>query len=102
MNLRNWNKEHSLGLLIGILGPLIAIPIVVGILSLAQSYGYSAMWDMFQGNRTVMSKVISLSIIVNLGLFYLFLNKEKYNYAMGIILGSFVYLPVILYLNFIA
>lgn len=102
MNLRNWNKEHTLGLLLGILGPIVAIPMVVGILSLAQSYGYSAMWDMFQGNRAVMSKVISLSIIVNLGLFYLFLNKEKYNYAMGIILGSFIYLPVILYLNFIA
>ncbi|MBU2018118.1 MAG: hypothetical protein KJ941_00615 [Bacteroidetes bacterium] len=102
MNLRNWNKQHTIGLLIGILAPLICIPLVVMILSSVQGYSFTRLWNTFEFNHQVQSKIVSLSIIANLGLFYVFLNKEKYNYAMGIILGSICFLPVILYLIFIA
>lgn len=101
MNLRNWGREHTFGMLIGLFAPALSIPIVIGILSAAQSYSYDRMLQMFETSDQVMSKIVSLSIIANLLLFYLFLNKEKYAYAMGIILGSLLYLPVILYLNFL-
>jgi carbon starvation protein CstA len=102
MNLRSWNKEHTLGLMLGTFAPLLAIPLVILILSSAQGYSFEILWTRFNISNQVMSKTVSLSIIINLILFYLLLNKEKYNYAMGIILGSLLYLPVILYLNFLA
>ena len=102
MNLRKWNKEHSLGLLIGLLAPIAMIPLVMLILSSAQGYSFQRLLNTFEFSHQVQSKIISLSIIGNLGLFYLFLNKEKYNHAMGIILGSMAFLPIILYLIFIA
>jgi hypothetical protein len=41
-------------------------------------------------------------VIINLIVFYVFLNKEKYNFARGVIYATMLYLPVILYFNFIA
>jgi hypothetical protein len=100
MNLRNWSKQHTLGLLIGIASPLIMIPLVILLLSLSQHYPFSAFWDKFEGMRSVRGKFISLAIIPNLLWFYWSLNKEKYNLAMGIIVGSACFLPYILYLTF--
>jgi hypothetical protein len=102
MNLRKWNKEHTLGLLLALVLPLALLPLVVYILAASQSYPFDFFWDRFQMSYQMQSKVLSLSILANLGVFYLFLNKEKYNFAMGIILGSMLFLPVILYLIFFA
>lgn len=102
MNLRNWSAGHTKGLLIGLLSPLVFIPVVIMILAWAQSFDFSLYWDKFTGNQIVRSKVVSLSIISNLIWFYFFINKEKYPYGMGIILGTICYLPYILYVNFFA
>jgi hypothetical protein len=45
--------------------------------------------------------LISLAIIANLLWFYLCLNREKYGLAMGIIMGTILYLPYVLYVNMI-
>ncbi len=101
MNLRNWNREHTLGLLVGALFPIVFIPLVVFILAWSQDYHFSQLWFKFMHNHFVRSKYLSISVISNLIWFYWSLNREKYNFSMGIILGSFCYLPYIIYVNFI-
>lgn len=98
MNLRKWSKQHTVGLLFGILLPLFAVPVVVGLLSLLQGFEFRQMWYMFTINHNIQSKIVSLSILANLGFFYWTINRENYERAMGIILGSILYLPVVLYL----
>jgi hypothetical protein len=100
MNLRNWTKNHTLGMIIGFIGPLIYIPIILFIIAKTQNFYFEQLWYKFTVNQTAQGKFISLAIIPNLIWFYLFLNKEKYNFAMGIILGSALYLPYILYITF--
>ena len=45
--------------------------------------------------------MLTISIISNLGWFYLFLNKEIYDIAMGIIIGSLMFAPYIIFIKFI-
>jgi hypothetical protein len=100
MNLRNWNRNHTFGLLAGLLLPILFLPIVVAILSWAQSFYFQQLWYQFLNNRGVMSKMMTLAILSNLGVFYYFLNKEKYHFAAGIIVGTMGYLPIVVYFLF--
>ncbi len=100
MNVRNWTKAHFLGLLIGIVSPLVFIPLVILILSWAQGFMFEQLWYKFSVDETVKSKIVSISIISNLIWFYMAINRDKYNLGMGVILGTILYLPYILYVNF--
>ena len=100
MNLKNWSKSHTLGLIIGIILPILIVPLVILILSWAQNFYYEQLWYKFINNNNTMSKMLTLAILGNLGLFYIFLNKEKYQFAMGVILGTVCYLPLIVYFVF--
>ena len=97
----NWNARTTAGMLIGILSPLICVPLTILIISLTQHYPFSLFWDRFFVDLNVMSKFLSLSIIPNLVWFYVFLNKERYDLARGIIVGSALFLPFIIYVNLI-
>ncbi len=100
MNLKNWSKLHTYGLIVGIILPLVMVPVVMLILSWVQNYSFARIWYEFKNSQNTMSKLVTLAVLANLGVFYIFLNKEKYNFAMGIILGSILYLPLIVYLIF--
>jgi hypothetical protein len=100
MNLRNWTKFHTIGMIIGFIGPIIYIPLTMLIISQVQNFQFNRLWDMFFISKSTQGKFISLSIIPNLLWFYIALNKEKYNFAMGVILGSALYIPYIVYVNF--
>ncbi|OFZ66792.1 MAG: hypothetical protein A3D92_00325 [Bacteroidetes bacterium RIFCSPHIGHO2_02_FULL_44_7] len=100
MNLKNWTSDHTKGVLLGMVFPLICIPLVILILSVVQDYGFGELWNRFLHFYQVRIQVLTMAIIGNLGIFYLFLNKERYNIAMGIILGSLVYAPYIIYIKF--
>jgi hypothetical protein len=102
MNLRNWSIAHTKGLLVGILSPLIFIPIVIFLLAWLQDFHFSRLWYMFETDEFVRSKVVSIAIISNLIWFYLSLNREKYSFGMGVIIGTICYLPYILYVNFLS
>lgn len=102
MNLRNWSVAHTKGLLVGIISPLVFIPVVIFLLAWSQDFLFNQLWYKFQNQELVRSKVISIAIIANLLWFYLSLNREKYGFAMGVIIGTMCYLPYILYVNFIA
>lgn len=100
MNLRNWTKEHFIGLAFGILTPLIALPLVMYIWAALQDYTFDRMLYDFRFFPDPRIKMLTLSIIANLFWFYRFLNKEKWNRGMGVILGSIAYAPYILYIKF--
>ncbi len=101
MNFRNWGKLHTLGLIIGIISPLIFIPLVIVLLSWLENYVFEQLWYKFLNDPSVRAKIVSLAIISNLIWFYMMLNREKWGLAMGIIVGTIAYLPYILYVNFI-
>jgi hypothetical protein len=96
-----WNRENTFGLLIGIISPLIFLPIVLYILSISKGSTFLFIWDLMSDNPEFRSKYISLSLISNLLWFYYFLNREKYDYTKGIILGVLCYAPYMIYVNLI-
>jgi hypothetical protein len=100
MNLRNWTKNHTYGLIIGIISPLIFIPLVILMLSWIENFQFSQLMSKFMNASIVRSKIISIAIISNLIWFYLSLNREKWGLAMGIIVATILFLPYILYVNF--
>jgi hypothetical protein len=100
MNVRNWSKQHTFGLIVGIIAPMVFMPLIVWFMSKTQSFYFEQLWYKFLNNHAAQGKIISLSIIPNLIWFYWSLNKTKYNFAMGVIIGSAMYLPYILYLTF--
>ncbi|MFZ9027810.1 MAG: hypothetical protein ACO2Z9_02280 [Crocinitomicaceae bacterium] len=100
MNLRKWTMDHTKGFLIGILTPIIFIPLVILIISWLQNYYFEQLWRKFTFNDQYQIKIITISIISNLIWFYFFLNKERFNIAMGVILGTIAFAPYILYIKF--
>lgn len=102
MNLRRWTKEHTIGVVLGIITPIIFIPIVIWIYTLLEHLTFSKLWDLFKILNDIKGKFISLACIANLGWFHLSLKKNNYNRAMGLILATMLYLIIILYYKFLA
>lgn len=95
-----WTKEHTIGVLIGIVSPLVFVPIMLLLLSWLQNYSFGRLWHEFDMITKYQIKILTLSLISNLIWFYLFLNKERYNIGRGIIIGTLLYAPYILYIKF--
>ncbi|MEJ6615524.1 MAG: hypothetical protein QNL61_01290 [Crocinitomicaceae bacterium] len=100
MNLRKWSMDHTKGLLIGVVTPLVFIPLVLFIIALSQNYYFESLWNKFQLNGPYRIQIMTISIIANLVWFYIFLNKERFNVVMGVILGSLLFAPYIIYIKF--
>lgn len=96
-----WNSKRTVGLIIGVVSPFIFVPLIILLISWSQNFYFSVLWNKFTGNMIAQSRFISLSIIPNLVWFYLFLNKERYDIARGIIIGSAIFIPFIVYVNLI-
>ncbi|MFN5911639.1 MAG: hypothetical protein ACK45H_09920 [Bacteroidota bacterium] len=101
MKLKNWTRLQTLGLIIGILSPMLFIPLVILFLAWVENFLFAQLWYKFTADPMVRAKIVSIAIISNLIWFYLFLNREKWDIARGIIVGTIVYLPYIVYVNFI-
>lgn len=100
MKNRFFSKNHAKGMVLGILTPLIVVPLVIWILSLFQNYDFSYLWRKFRLSDQYHIKIITLSLIANLIWFYIFLNKEKWNIARGVIYGTLAFAPYIIYTKF--
>jgi hypothetical protein len=100
MNIRNWSKQHTFGVILGIIVPLLVVPLVILINAMAQDYTFDRLWRKFELIRPFQIKMLTISLIANLVTFYIFLNKEKFKFAMGIILGTIAYAPYIIYIKF--
>lgn len=93
------NKNHFVGFGIGILSPLLFIPIVLFILASVTSVSYGNIWEQFITFPEYTSKYTSLALISNLLWFYLFLNREYYDVARGIIFAMLCFIPYMIYVN---
>ena len=100
MKSKNTSIDYLKGALIGIITPLIVVPIVLLIISWTQGYDFERLWGEFVRNETSRIKILTISIIANLGWFYFFLNREYFNIGKGIIIGSILYAPYIIYIKF--
>lgn len=101
MNLRNWSKGHTFGLLIGLATIIICIPLVIYILSQIDNQSFSERWVKFKVLSDEKSRIISLASIANLLWFHLFYRKQKDAFSMGIIMSTVVSLLVIIYFKFL-
>ena len=77
----NFNKELLLGTLIGIITPILFLPVLIYCLSLSNGLTFDIVWTQISNNNMNTSKYLSLAMIVNLLWFYFFLNKEKYHHT---------------------
>lgn len=100
MNLRRWNKEHTFGLIIGVITPLIFIPLILLFLSWVQNYEFERLYREFMFSYQYHVKIITISLISNLISFYYFLNRERFDLAMGIIMGTIAFAPYVIYMKF--
>ena len=100
MNLKKWSIDHTKGILIALITPFIFLPIILCLFSYLQGYYFHQLWYKFINISSFQIKMLTLSIIPNLGWFYLFLNKEIYNVSMGIIIGSLMFAPYIILIKF--
>lgn len=85
------------GLLVGLLFPVISFFIYYGI-----NYSYMSIEGLVRyfvlGN--VLTHVVSLCALTDLGVFYLFIQFEKYRSSRGIILSVFLYTAFVVYLKY--
>ena len=100
MNLKNWTWDHTKGLIIGLVTPMILMPLVIVLIAWMQDYYFAQLWRKFTFNADYQTKILTISCVVNLIAFYFFLNRERYNLARGIILGTLVFAPYVIYIKF--
>lgn len=77
----------KLGLILGILAP--ALTILAVYLIQFSGYDFRELIDLLISKR-VFTKIVSLCVIPNLALFFIFLNKNHYNSARGILMATIV------------
>ena len=99
--MKKLTKEHVLGFLIGVLTPILFLPIIVFVLSQSRHSEFSYLWGQVNDSVEYLSRYLSLGLIPNGFWFYLFLNREKYAYTRGIIFGMLIYAPFMVYVNLI-
>ncbi|MFT5779690.1 MAG: hypothetical protein ACI837_002649 [Crocinitomicaceae bacterium] len=100
MNIKKWSWGHTIGGLLGLLTPLLVAPLVLLFLSYVQEYYFEMLWSKFANNDPYRIKILTIAIIANLIWFYVFLNRKKYDTAMGVILGSVAFAPYVVYVKF--
>ena len=91
-------KEMLKGFGIGFIAPIIVLYFIS--LTPYNKFGkhfFGFIEQSIQAN--ILTALLSLSAIVNLGIFWLFLRKDKYNYCKGIIFGTFPYAAYIIYVK---
>ena len=97
---RKFTRQHLLGIVLGIVTPLLLVPFVLLILSWLQDYYYEVVWNKFVYNSHYQIRIITISAIANLFWFYYFLNRKRYAAGWGVIMGSAALAPYVIYVKF--
>jgi hypothetical protein len=89
--------ELYIGLIIGLLVPLLTVFIVFVFLG-----GNSSFFEYIKeyNQRHILTKLVSICAIPNLGLFYFFINKEWYKSGKGVIASVFLMIFWVLFTSF--
>lgn len=86
--MENKGNSIALGIILGLL--TIAVVLFFFYLSQFQAYPFSEYFDKVIHNKKILAPMISLAGVPNLVLFFLFLNKNKYQTARGLIIATFI------------
>lgn len=102
MNKKHRFNQRWVGFITGAIGPLFGLLLVFVFYMVVENFTFNRLWHEFMSTPDQKSRFLSLSVLVNLAIFYLFLRKDFNSSAMGVVLGTMLYIPVILYLKFLA
>ena len=86
--MRSKINNFKLGLLLGIIAPLLSI-LVIYFIQFTE-YNFSELID-FLVRKNFFTKIVSLCVIPNLALFFLFLNKNYYYSARGVLISTVLF-----------
>ena len=94
--MKNFNSL-IIGFVIGLISPLITFYLFCRI-----AFPDLNVWDQFMSyyRRHVITHVISLAVIINLALFFIFLQTNRDQSARGVLGATFVFAFIILILKF--
>ena len=92
----DWDKTW-IGILLGLIAPFIAL-----LLYYLINYRYMTIPGFINFMRLgeMYTPVITLCVLSNLGVFYLFIWKEKYKGARGVLTSTFIWGAFVVYLKF--
>jgi len=90
-------NKLSIGLLFGLILPMLTMSLFYLI-----KYNKITIKEFFNQliYADVVTQVISLCVIPNLLLFFLFLQTERYHAARGVIMATFVYTFIIIFIKY--
>jgi hypothetical protein len=93
-------RKHYFGFLIGVLLPIISIPVILGLWTVLANFYWSQVWSQFSMGGDSQAKFMSLSLFSNLLVFYAFINRDNYEIGRGIIFGTMAYAPYFIYVYY--
>lgn len=92
-------NQVYLGIIFGIIGPFIGFWIFY-LMQFSDRKSPMGYIELFLTVNEIQSKILSLSLIFNLALFFILLKFDFRSAALGILYATFLYIPVVLYLKF--
>lgn len=93
-------RDHTLtGILAGLTGPVIGILVFYFV-----NFRSSPILQFFEmaARQNLLSPLLSLCAVINLGIFFLFIKADRLNSARGVILSTFVYGVLIVVFKFLS
>lgn len=92
-------NQPIVGLVIGLLMPLLGFVVVYFILG--QGMGFAAFADMLRARPSEAAKVISLSALANLAPFMYFNRRRLDQTVKGIVIATILYMVAFIYVKFV-
>lgn len=88
------NDNRKLGLVLGFLSPLVGFTMYY--LARFSIFSVQEFWQVLMMQKSLLSGIISLALIVNVVVFTLYINKRKDKTATGIFIATCIYAIVAL------
>ena len=94
-----FNKDSiQLGVILGIIGPWVGMMLYY--FSSFRHMTFKGYFNFVTINKSIQSPLLSLCLIINLAVYYLFYYYNCDKTTKGILLVTFVYAPIVVYLKF--
>ncbi|MFN3918036.1 MAG: hypothetical protein ACK4K0_09870 [Flavobacteriales bacterium] len=87
-----------IGVALGLIGPFFGFIILWRVIY--ANHEFSSFANMIWSNSGVHSATVSLCLLFNLAFFFPFIWAKRHSSAMGVLIATLVYVPVVLFLKF--